>query len=132
MAVDPRSLELQAPSTRAITATLGSPMEDLAMERAKASFDVSALTRFLYGAEMIAVRKQLIESLESDPLFSKKGRYFMTRTERMERSLRLGVDTVPKFFSLGIKKDLYVVCGRCTDCAVAAVHERVAKPRPLP
>lgn len=58
----------------------------LADERAKASFDVAALTKFMYGEEWLQSLERVLPVLESDPAFDKSKRYFQSRQGRIRHA----------------------------------------------
>lgn len=55
----------------------------LEQERAKASFDVDALTKFMYGEQWLQSLERVLPVLETDPAFDKSKRYFPNRQERI-------------------------------------------------
>ncbi|KAI8142051.1 acyl-CoA dehydrogenase/oxidase [Fennellomyces sp. T-0311] len=52
-------------------------------ERAKASFDVKAMSKFLYSEEWLAKLDKVLKVMETDPAFDKTQRYFQGRAERI-------------------------------------------------
>ena len=106
-----RDEQLQAASTRVIVASMGSPTEDIIAERERASFDSEAMSDLLYGPAMKVELRRIAAALAADPRFSKKGRYFMTREQRMARSLQIAVDVPLKAIELNVaaKMDLLMV-----------------------
>lgn len=59
----------------------------LASERAKASFDVDRLTRFMYTEEWLDKMDKVLKVMESEPAFDKSRRYFMGREEKIKVAL---------------------------------------------
>ncbi|KAI9259010.1 acyl-CoA dehydrogenase/oxidase [Phascolomyces articulosus] len=57
--------------------------ELLEAERAKASFDVNAISKFMYGEKFLAKMNNVARVLESEPAFEKTQRYFQGRPERI-------------------------------------------------
>ncbi|KAI8141427.1 acyl-CoA dehydrogenase/oxidase [Fennellomyces sp. T-0311] len=55
----------------------------LQAERAKASFDVQAMSKFMYGEEYLEKMNNVTRVLESEPAFEKVQRYFQGRPERI-------------------------------------------------
>lgn len=58
----------------------------LEQERAKASFDVDALTKFMYGEQWLQSLERVLPVLETDPAFDKSKRYFQNRQERIHHA----------------------------------------------
>lgn len=59
----------------------------LAEERAKATFDVKELSKFMYTEEWLNKMYKVLDVLESEPAFDKSDRYFQSRKERIASSL---------------------------------------------
>lgn len=59
----------------------------LANERAKGSFDVNELSKFMYTEEWLQKMNKVLEVLESEPAFDKTHRYYMNRKEKISSSL---------------------------------------------
>ncbi|KAI8917510.1 acyl-CoA dehydrogenase/oxidase [Powellomyces hirtus] len=64
--------------------------ESLALERAKASFDVNELTLLLHGKESLEQTARVLEVCENDPVFNKDNFFFESRTERFKGSMERG------------------------------------------
>ncbi|KAI8886274.1 acyl-CoA oxidase [Backusella circina FSU 941] len=60
----------------------------LASERAKASFDVQRLTRFMYTEEWLEKMNKVLKVMESEPAFDKSRRYFTGREEKIKIALK--------------------------------------------
>ncbi|CAG8512053.1 7683_t:CDS:2 [Ambispora leptoticha] len=61
--------------------------EILAVERAKAVFNVKDLTLFIYGEEFLDIMHRVLPLLENDPIFDKSELYYMGRTELFKKAL---------------------------------------------
>ena len=107
-----RDEQIQSSSTRVIVANMGNPSEDLAAERARASFDVATMSDVLYGEDLASERRRMAAHLAGDPRFSKVGRYFMTREQRMARSLQMAADIPLAFIELGLRQVREECCAR--------------------
>ncbi|KAI8150134.1 acyl-CoA dehydrogenase/oxidase C-terminal [Fennellomyces sp. T-0311] len=59
----------------------------LAAERAKATFDVKELSKFMYTEEWLKKMDKVLDVLESEPAFDKSGRYHHSRPEKIASSL---------------------------------------------
>jgi acyl-CoA oxidase len=59
----------------------------LANERAKGTFDVNELSKFMYSEEWLQKMNKVLEVLESEPAFDKTNRYFMSRKDKIASSL---------------------------------------------
>ncbi|KAI8986401.1 acyl-CoA dehydrogenase/oxidase C-terminal [Pilobolus umbonatus] len=59
----------------------------LANERAKASFDVDKLSKFMYTESWLIKMNKVLEVLENEPAFDKTNRYYMSRKEKISTSL---------------------------------------------
>ncbi|KAI9313438.1 acyl-CoA dehydrogenase/oxidase C-terminal [Dichotomocladium elegans] len=59
----------------------------LASERAKGTFDVKELSKFMYTEEYLDKMNKVLEVIESEPAFDKSGRYFQDRHEKITSSL---------------------------------------------
>ncbi|RKP17961.1 acyl-CoA oxidase [Rozella allomycis CSF55] len=66
-------------------------MEDMKAARSRVSFDVTQLTEYIYkGRSNVEMRRKMARVAESDPAFSKDTKYFLGRTQNMERVLNIG------------------------------------------
>ncbi|KAI9339689.1 hypothetical protein BDR26DRAFT_862130 [Obelidium mucronatum] len=65
--------------------------ESLHAERARATFDSAAMTRVLFGANLISVFEDTLAVLQSDKdnVFDKENRYYMGRSERFKDRLKM-------------------------------------------
>ncbi|KAJ3143102.1 hypothetical protein HK100_010685 [Physocladia obscura] len=61
----------------------------LAAERAKASFDVHAMTKVLFGEQLMGVFTDTLSVIEADPVFNKENRYYMGRSDRFLNRLAM-------------------------------------------
>ena len=87
-AVGARTKALQAPSTRMIACNEVDPREDLRRERSTASFPARELAALLAGGETkLVLRERVADAVRNDPVFSKKGKYFMERAELYSTTL---------------------------------------------
>ncbi|KAG1463727.1 hypothetical protein G6F56_005220 [Rhizopus delemar] len=59
----------------------------LANERAKGTFDVEELSKFMYTEEWLQKMNKVLQVLESDPAFDKTSRYYQNREEKVTSSL---------------------------------------------
>lgn len=59
----------------------------LANERAKASFDVKEMSKFMYTEEYLNKMYKVLDVLESEPAFDKSNRYHESRPEKIASSL---------------------------------------------
>ncbi|KAI7854636.1 acyl-CoA dehydrogenase/oxidase C-terminal [Circinella umbellata] len=57
-------------------------------ERAKATFDVKTLSKFIYGEEYLEKLDKIVPILENDPVFDKSRRYFQGRDEKIRDAWR--------------------------------------------
>ncbi|KAI9278626.1 acyl-CoA dehydrogenase/oxidase C-terminal [Phascolomyces articulosus] len=57
--------------------------ELIQVERAKASFDVKSLSKFIYGERYLQKLDKIVPILESEPAFDKSRRYFQGRDEKI-------------------------------------------------
>ncbi|THV04494.1 peroxisomal oxidase [Dendrothele bispora CBS 962.96] len=63
---------------------------DMSNARKRTTVDVAVMRDFVYNGHNEWLRKEkIIEVLSKDPVFSKEGRDFMTRTEKYNRGLRM-------------------------------------------
>ncbi|ORZ25629.1 acyl-CoA dehydrogenase/oxidase C-terminal [Absidia repens] len=60
----------------------------LAQERAKASFDVSQLSKFMYGEEWLAKMDKVLDVISNEPAFDKTGRYYESREDRVANGFK--------------------------------------------
>lgn len=70
-------LKPRAPSGEALLET----------ERAKTSFDVKALSKFMYTEEWLDRMYKILNIIENDPAFDKTKRYYESRSEKIKSSL---------------------------------------------
>ncbi|KAJ3285940.1 acyl-CoA oxidase [Rhizoclosmatium globosum] len=65
--------------------------DSLAAERARATFDPAAMTRVLFGNNLVGVFEETLGVLQSDEnnTFSKENRYYMGRSERFKDRLKM-------------------------------------------
>ncbi|KAI9274257.1 acyl-CoA dehydrogenase/oxidase C-terminal [Sporodiniella umbellata] len=59
----------------------------LANERAKSTFDVNELSKFMYTEKWLQKMNRVLQVLESEPAFDKKGRYYQSREDKVNTSL---------------------------------------------
>ncbi|KAI9486808.1 MAG: acyl-CoA dehydrogenase/oxidase C-terminal [Benjaminiella poitrasii] len=59
----------------------------LAAERAKTSFDVNSLSRYMYKEEWLNKLNSVLEIIEKEPAFDKTNRYYQSRPEKISTSL---------------------------------------------
>lgn len=59
----------------------------LASERAKGSFDVNELSKFMYTEEWLQKMYKVLEVLENEPAFDKTDRYYQSREEKLSSCL---------------------------------------------
>lgn len=59
----------------------------LANERAKATFDVEELSKFMYTEGQLQKINKVLQVLESDPAFDKTNRYYESREDKITTSL---------------------------------------------
>ena len=86
--VDDRTRRLQEPSTAMITAVQADPKADLRRERSRATFPSRELAALLAGGEeTLKLRERIADAVRADPVFSKKGKYFMERAELYRTTL---------------------------------------------
>ena len=104
MPADKRTLELQAPTSKVILSAYIDPKEDLARERQRASFDVAAMTRHLYGAERAARNAELDAIMAESEVLTRirNGVYFMTREELYKAGLEACRELFRIMFRLGL------------------------------
>ncbi|KAI8343434.1 acyl-CoA dehydrogenase/oxidase C-terminal [Chlamydoabsidia padenii] len=60
----------------------------LAQERAKASFDVNELSKFMYGEEWLAKMNKVLDVISNEPAFDKTGRYYESRKDRIANGFK--------------------------------------------
>ncbi|KAI8088712.1 acyl-CoA dehydrogenase/oxidase C-terminal [Halteromyces radiatus] len=60
----------------------------LASERAKASFDVKELSKFMYGEQWLAKMDKVLNVISNEPAFDKTGRYYESRQERVANGFK--------------------------------------------
>ncbi|KAJ3063183.1 hypothetical protein HDU98_000971 [Podochytrium sp. JEL0797] len=73
----------------ALQAATPTGAESLSAERARASFDSTAMTRILFGTNLVGVFEDTLDALNEDGGFSKENRYYMGRSERFKDRLRM-------------------------------------------
>lgn len=59
----------------------------LANERAKGTFDVNELAKFMYTEEWLQKMYKVLEVMESEPAFDKTNRYYLSREDKISSSL---------------------------------------------
>lgn len=59
----------------------------LEAERAKTSFDVKALSKFMYTEEWLDKMNRVLQVVENEPAFDKTNRYHQSRTEKITTGL---------------------------------------------
>lgn len=59
----------------------------LASERAKGSFDVNELAKFMYTEQWLQKMDKVLQVLESEPAFDKTNRYYLDRKDKIATSL---------------------------------------------
>ncbi|CAO3687623.1 unnamed protein product [Rhizopus stolonifer] len=59
----------------------------LAKERAKCTFDVNELSKFMYTEEWLKKMNEILKILESEPAFDKTSRYYQNRKEKISAAL---------------------------------------------
>jgi acyl-CoA oxidase len=59
----------------------------LANERAKGTFDVNELSKFMYTEEWLQRMNKVLEVMENDPAFDKTDRYYLSRKDKIANSL---------------------------------------------
>lgn len=59
----------------------------LANERAKGTFDVNELAKFMYTEEWLQRMHKVLAVLESEPAFDKTDRYYLSRKDKIASSL---------------------------------------------
>jgi acyl-CoA oxidase len=60
----------------------------LEAERAKASFDVKALSNYMYTEEWLEQMNRVLQVVENDPAFDKSERYYRSRNQHVTAGLR--------------------------------------------
>ena len=71
-----------------ITAVQADPKADLRRERERATFPSRELAALLAGGEeTLKLRERVADAVRADPVFSKKGKYFMERAELYRTTL---------------------------------------------
>lgn len=101
-----RQRQLVEEATRPIVQVTSHPVQDAAMERAKATFCSDNLSVYLNGGvECLERRKQLIDILSKQPWGDKKNRYFLSREEEHVAGLRgaVGIWKMMKEHNLSIQ-----------------------------
>jgi acyl-CoA oxidase len=59
----------------------------LAAERAKTTFDVNALSKFMYSQEWLDKMNNVLQIVENEPAFDKTNRYYQGRPEKIATGL---------------------------------------------
>ena len=78
---------LVAPYSKRIQESVVDPKQDLIVERKRASFSVERMSEELYGGvEALALRREVMNVMDTDPRLSKAGYHFSSREERIERA----------------------------------------------
>ena len=86
--VDAHTRAVQAPSTAMIVASEVDPRADLARERASSTFPARELAALLAGGEeKLVLREKVGDAVRAQPVFSKKGKYFMERADLYRTTL---------------------------------------------
>lgn len=60
----------------------------LAQERAKATFDVNQLSKFMYGEEWLNKMDKVLNVVSNEPAFSKTGRYYESREDKIANGFK--------------------------------------------
>ena len=61
--------------------------EILTRERAKATFDVDDLAKYIHGEEYLERQERLLRIIENEPLFDKSDIYYQGRNEKFRSSM---------------------------------------------
>ncbi|KAG2488798.1 hypothetical protein HYH03_012598 [Edaphochlamys debaryana] len=104
--VDARTLELQAPASKIIFSTHIEPRDDMAAERARATFDVKELTYAMNGGkDKLEKRMRFADILDKTEWGNKANRYFLSREEEYVGGLKaaLGIWEKMKSESLSLE-----------------------------
>jgi acyl-CoA oxidase len=103
---------------------------DMVNARNQASIDVSSVKHFIYNGKHEWQRKeQIVEVLSKDPVFDKRGRDWMTRTERYTRGLRRVNRIYDLEESLGwSKQDTAVATSLLDDPSPISLHVTAFEP----
>ncbi|KAK4509884.1 uncharacterized protein ATC70_007188 [Mucor velutinosus] len=59
----------------------------LAAERAKTSFDVNALSKYMYSQEWLEKMNNVLQIIENEPAFDKTSRYYQSRPDKISTGL---------------------------------------------
>jgi acyl-CoA oxidase len=59
----------------------------LAAERAKTSFDVNSLSKFMYTEEWLNNMNKVLKVIENEPAFDKSTRYYQSRADKISTGL---------------------------------------------
>jgi acyl-CoA oxidase len=59
----------------------------LEAERAKTSFDVKSLSKFMYTEEWLDKMYKVLRVIENEPAFDKTNRYYQSRADKIKTSL---------------------------------------------
>jgi acyl-CoA oxidase len=59
----------------------------LAAERAKTSFDVKNLSKFMYTEEWLSKMNKVLQVIEKEPAFDKSTRYYQSRADKISTGL---------------------------------------------
>mmetsp|Transcript_4033 Transcript_4033/g.9722 ORF Transcript_4033/g.9722 Transcript_4033/m.9722 type:complete len:723 (-) Transcript_4033:865-3033(-) len=107
--VDERTRRLQQPASTVITAIQADPKADLARERSAASFPSRELAALMVGGEdALALRERIAEAVRGNPVFSKKGKYYLERAELYRTTLEKYLALPKLALSLGEKDPIAV------------------------
>mmetsp|Transcript_12993 Transcript_12993/g.21100 ORF Transcript_12993/g.21100 Transcript_12993/m.21100 type:complete len:167 (-) Transcript_12993:169-669(-) len=107
--VDERTRTLQKPSSAIITAIQADPKADLRRERSNASFASRELAALMVGGEAnLVLREKIAAAVRADPVFSKKGKYFMERSELYRTTLEKYLALPKLAVSMGEKDPIAV------------------------
>lgn len=56
-------------------------------ERAKTSFDIKELSKFMYTEEWLTKMNNVLQVITTDPAFDKSNRYYQSRTDKISTGL---------------------------------------------
>lgn len=99
---DARAEELAGASAAVIKAGRVEPTADMARERARGSFASAELEAALAGgANVVAARRAAIDALKADPVFTKRGKHFLSREELHAKTVAQQLAVAPLAFGLG-------------------------------
>ena len=89
MAMDDKQAPLQI-KTADLPLDAPSGPDVLKEERAKASFDVNELSRYIHGDAYLERQARILKLLEAEPVFNKSVNYYQGRSDRLKRALERG------------------------------------------